>query len=92
MASIAASGWDTIDTCDPATSVIVEPARSAILRCVAKGSVRKVKSPLWRWNKACRHRPRRSTQITALTITVTSPGTTQSANTPDTKFAPHART
>jgi hypothetical protein len=25
MASIAAAGWDTIDTCDPAVSVIVEP-------------------------------------------------------------------
>lgn len=40
MAWIAASGWDTIDTCDPATSVIVEPARSAILRCVAGGMTR----------------------------------------------------
>jgi hypothetical protein len=42
-------------------------------------SVRKVKSPLSRWNKADPHRPRRSTQITAMTITVTSPGTTESA-------------
>ena len=40
MASIAAAGWDTIDTCDPATSVIVEPARSAMLRCVAGGMTR----------------------------------------------------
>ena len=37
MASIAACGWDTIDTCDPATSVIVAPARSAMLRWVAGG-------------------------------------------------------
>ena len=40
MASIAAAGWDTIDTCDPATSVILEFARSAILRCVAGGMMR----------------------------------------------------
>ncbi len=40
MASIAAAGWDTIDTCDPAVSVIVEPARSAMLRCVAGGMTR----------------------------------------------------
>ena len=39
-------------------------------------SVRKVKSPLSRWNKADPHRPRRSTPVTALTITVSSPGTT----------------
>ena len=43
-------------------------------------SARKVKSPLSRWNKADPHRPRRSTPVTALTITVsgTQP-TTQSA-------------
>ena len=40
MASIAAAGWDTIDTCDAAISVIVEPARSAMLRCVAGGMMR----------------------------------------------------
>ena len=40
MASIAAVGWDTIETCDAATSVIVEPARSAMLRCVAGGMTR----------------------------------------------------
>ena len=33
-------------------------------------SARKVKSPLSRWNKADPHRPRRSTPVTALTITV----------------------
>jgi hypothetical protein len=33
-------------------------------------SVRKVKSPLSRWNKADPHRPARSTPVTALTITV----------------------
>ena len=42
-------------------------------------SARKVKSPLSRWNKADPHRPRRSTPVTAMTITVTSPGTTESA-------------
>ena len=40
MASIAAWGWDTIDTCDPATSVIVAPARPAMLRCVSGGMTR----------------------------------------------------
>jgi hypothetical protein len=40
MASIAAAGWDTTDTCDPATSVIVEPARSAMLLGCAIGSPR----------------------------------------------------
>ena len=39
-------------------------------------SVRKVKSPLSRWNKADPHRPRRSTPVTALTITVSHPETT----------------
>ena len=37
---MAACGWDTIDTCEPATSVIVEPARSAICRWVAGGMTR----------------------------------------------------
>jgi hypothetical protein len=37
---MAAAGWDTIDTWEPATSLIVEPARSAILRCVAGGITR----------------------------------------------------
>jgi hypothetical protein len=39
-------------------------------------SVRKVKSPLSRWNKADPHRPRRSTPVTALAITVNGPQTT----------------
>jgi hypothetical protein len=39
-------------------------------------SARKVKSPLSRWNKADPHRPRRSTPVTALTITVSSLATT----------------
>ena len=39
-------------------------------------SVRKVKSPLSRWNKADPHRPPRSTPVTALTITVSDPQTT----------------
>ena len=47
-------------------------------------SVRKVKSPLSRWNKADPYRPRRSTPVTALTVTVSDPGTTtQSATHPD---------
>jgi hypothetical protein len=39
-------------------------------------SVRKVKSPLSRWNKADPHRPRHSTPVTARTITVSNPDTT----------------
>ena len=39
-------------------------------------SARKVKSPLSRWNKADPHRPRRSTPVTALTVTVSGPQTT----------------
>jgi len=37
---MAAFGWDTIDTCDPAVSVMVAPARSAMLRWVAGGMTR----------------------------------------------------
>jgi hypothetical protein len=37
---MAAAGWDTIDTCDPGTSVMIEPARSAMLRWVAGGMTR----------------------------------------------------
>jgi hypothetical protein len=44
-----------------------------------RASARKVKSPLARWNKADPARPARSTPVTALTITVTSPGTPPSA-------------
>ena len=40
MASTEAAGWDTIDTCDPAISVVVEPARPAMLRWVAGGMTR----------------------------------------------------
>ncbi len=40
MASIVTEGCDTIDTWDPATSVIVAPARSAMRRCVAAGMTR----------------------------------------------------
>ncbi len=39
-------------------------------------SVRKVKSPLSRWNKADPHRPAHSTPVTAMTLTVIGPGTT----------------
>jgi hypothetical protein len=39
-ASIESCGCDTIETCEPATSVIVEPARSAIDRWVAGGMTR----------------------------------------------------
>jgi hypothetical protein len=48
---------------------LLEPRRPRV-------SVRKVKSPLSRWNKADPHRPARSTTVTALTITASSPGTT----------------
>ncbi len=47
-------------------------------------STRKVKSPLSRWNKADPHRPRHSTPVTALAITVSGPQTTtQSATRQD---------
>ena len=39
-------------------------------------SVRKVKSPLSRWNKADPHRPARSTPVTAMAVTATGPETT----------------
>ena len=42
-------------------------------------SVRKVKSPLSRWNKADPHRPARSTAVTAMDITVHRPQTPQPA-------------
>ena len=38
-------------------------------------SVRKVKSPLSRWNKADPHRPARSTPVTAMTLTLSEPAT-----------------
>ena len=48
---------------------LLEPRRPRV-------STRKVKSPLSRWNKADPHRPACSTPVTALTITVSDPGTT----------------
>ena len=53
---------------------LLEPRRPRV-------SVRKVKSPLSRWNKADPHRPARSTQVTALTVRVGSPGTTPQSTT-----------
>ena len=38
-------------------------------------SVRKVKSPLSRWNKADPHRPARSTPVTAMTLTLSAADT-----------------
>jgi transposase IS4-like protein/DDE family transposase len=47
-------------------------------------SVRKVKSPLSRWNKADPHRPVRSTPVTAMTLTISVPEPAhQSATHPD---------
>jgi hypothetical protein len=40
-------------------------------------SVRKVKSPLSRWNKADPHRPAKSTPVTAMTLTLSNPETTR---------------
>jgi hypothetical protein len=40
MAARAASGWETIETCEAATSETVEPARSAMWRWVAGGMTR----------------------------------------------------
>ena len=39
IAATDTSGCDTIDTCEASTSVIVAPARSAILRCAAGGMI-----------------------------------------------------
>jgi hypothetical protein len=44
-------------------------------------SVRKVKSPLSRWNKADPHRPQRSTPVTSLAVTVSAPQATTPATT-----------
>jgi Insertion element 4 transposase N-terminal/Transposase DDE domain len=44
-------------------------------------SVRKVKSPLSRWNKADPHRPARSTPVTTMTVSLTSPETTRQSTT-----------
>ena len=49
-------------------------------------SVRKVKSPLSRWNKADPHRPARSTPVTAMTLTLSEPAT---ARQPATRPAQH---
>lgn len=51
-------------------AVLAEPAPPRRLRV----STRKVKSALSRYNKADPHRPPRSTQITALTLTISDPG------------------
>jgi hypothetical protein len=44
-------------------------------------SVRKVKSPLSRWNKADPHRPAHSTPVTTMTLTIADPGTTPASAT-----------
>jgi hypothetical protein len=76
-----------IDTVTGADGVITSDARDhgrigrAVLGALLpprrpRVSVRKVKSPLSRWNKADPHRPARSTPVTTLTVTVSDPGTT----------------
>jgi len=47
---------------------LLEPRRPRV-------SVRKVKSPLSRWNKADPHRPARSSTVTSLAVTVSHPAT-----------------
>jgi len=69
----AARGWECSRT---EGSHAVDSTRAGLGPRV---SVRKVESPLGRWNKADPARPARSTPITALTITVTSPETPPSA-------------
>ena len=44
-------------------------------------SVRKVKSPLSRWNKADPHRPHRSTPVTGMTVSLSNPETTRQPTT-----------
>ncbi len=55
-------------------------------------SVRKVKSPLSRWNKADPHRPARSTPVTAMGITVHRPETPETRDTPAAVLDRRART
>jgi hypothetical protein len=74
----AADGVVTSDTQDPGhigravLNDLLPPRRPRV-------SVRKVKSPLSRWNKADPHRPARSTPVTAMDITVHRPDTPESA-------------
>ena len=52
-------------------------------------SVRKVKSPLSRWNKADPHRPRRSNPVTSLAVTIRTPeARTPTATHPDQCLTP----
>jgi hypothetical protein len=61
---------------------LLEPRRPRV-------SVRKVKSPLSRWNKADPHRPRRSNPVTSLAVTVSAPeATTPTATHPDQCLTP----
>jgi hypothetical protein len=61
---------------------LLEPRRPRV-------SVRKVKSPLSRWNKADPHRPRRSNPVTSLAVTVSTPeATTPTATHPDQCLTP----
>jgi hypothetical protein len=72
----AADGVVTSDAKDPGRighavlGALLPPRRPRV-------SVRKVKSPLSRWNKADPHRPARSTPVTAMDITVHHPQTPQ---------------
>ena len=78
---------DTVTGADGVvTSDLLHPGR--IGRAVLDGllpprrprvSVRKVKSPLSRWNKADPHRPARSTPVTAMGITVHHPDEPETA-------------
>ena len=78
---------DTVTGADGVvTSDLLHPGR--IGRAILDGllpprrprvSVRKVKSPLSRWNKADPHRPARSTPVTAMGITVYHPDAPESA-------------
>lgn len=77
-----------IDTVITADGVVTSDARDPgrIGRAVLDGllpprrprvSVRKVKSPLSRWNKADPHRPAKSTPVTAMTLALSDPATTR---------------
>jgi hypothetical protein len=77
----AADGVIPVSTSDPGRigravlADLLPPRRPRV-------SVRKVKSPLSRWNKADPHRPARSTPVTAMGIVVHHPGTPESATRP----------
>ena len=61
----------------PGTGASAAPSWTGCCRPAGPVSVRKVKSPLSRWNKADPYRPAKSTPVTDMTITLSNPETTR---------------